>query len=375
MHVEAHEPVGELRRHAKSQRDARMRIRLQAVVLAREGKTAPDIASSLGAARRPVQEWVARYNRRGVEGLRDGEHTGRPPRLAADRHDQLKARRTRARCGPTGCARSAPRTCGASWSASSAWPTPPRTCTSSCTAWATAAWRPGRVTGWRTRRRGRLLKKRHRRGRPGPRAHPDERVEVFFEDEARFGQQGTLTRTWARTGSRPTTVRQTQYDYLWVLTAACPASGQSVGLVSPSLNAGVINVFLAQMSRELPSDVHAILISEGAGFHTAGAVRVPANITLLKLPPYSPELNPVENLWHYLRSHHWSNRSYRNYDELFEAATEAWRAVCLDDDLIRTVCVAPYVRERGLRRMRIRLHPEARPVAEHGRDRAERVRA
>ena len=170
---------------------------------------------------------------------------------------------------------------------------------------------------------------------------------MFSEDEARFGRQGTLTRTRARTGSRPTAVRQTQYDYLWVLTAACPASGQSVGLISPSLNAGVINVFLAQMSRELPPDVHAVLIWDGAGFHTAGAVRVPANITLLKLPPYSPELNPVENLWHYLRSHHWSNRSYRDYDELFEAATEAWRAVCLDDDLMKTVCAAPYVRERA----------------------------
>ena len=132
-----------------------------------------------------------------------------------------------------------------------------------------------------------------------------------------------------------------------MLTAACPASGQSVGLVSPSLNAGVINLFLAQMSRELPPDVHAVLIWDGAGFHTAGAVRVPENITLLKLPPYSPELNPVENLWHYLRSHHWSNRSYRDYDELFDAATAAWRAVCLDDDLIKTVCAAPYIQERA----------------------------
>jgi putative transposase len=132
-----------------------------------------------------------------------------------------------------------------------------------------------------------------------------------------------------------------------VLTAACPASGQSVGLVSPSLNAGVINLFLAQMSRELPADVHAVLIWDGAGFHRAGAVRVPANITLLKLPPYSPELNPVENLWHYLRSHHWSNRSYRDYDELFDAATQAWRVVCLDHDLIKTACAAPYIRERA----------------------------
>jgi transposase len=174
-------------------------------------------------------------------------------------------------------------------------------------------------------------------------AHPDKRVEVFFEDEARFGQQGTLTRTWARTGSRPTAVRQTQYDYLWVLTAACPGTGQSIGLISPTLNAKVINLFLAQMSRELAPDVHAVLIWDGAGFHTAGEVKLPANITLLKLPPYSPELNPIENLWHYLRSHHWSNRFYRDYDELFDAATQAWRVVCLNDELIKTVCSAPYL--------------------------------
>ena len=92
MQVEAHESVEELKRYAKAQRDARVRIRLQAVVLAREGKTAPEIAAALGAARRPVQEWVARYNRAGVEGLRDAAHTGRPPRLDAGRCEQLKAR-------------------------------------------------------------------------------------------------------------------------------------------------------------------------------------------------------------------------------------------------------------------------------------------
>ena len=178
-------------------------------------------------------------------------------------------------------------------------------------------------------------------------AHPGKRVEVFFEDEARFGQQGTLTRTWARTGSRPTAVRQTQYDYLWVLTAACPGSGQSIGLISPALNAKVINVFLKQMSRELKPDVQAVLIWDGAGFHTASEVKVPDNITLVKLPPYSPELNPIENLWHYLRSHHWSNRFYRDYDALFEAATDAWRKVCMNDELIKTVCSAPYILERA----------------------------
>jgi transposase len=170
---------------------------------------------------------------------------------------------------------------------------------------------------------------------------------VWFQDEARFGQQGTLTRVWARTGSRPTAVRQTQYQYLWVLCAACPVSGESVGLISPALNTQVINVFLDQMSRELKPDTHAVLIWDGAGFHRANELKVPANITLLQLPPYTPELNPIENLWHYLRSHCWSNRFYCDYDELFHAATDAWRKVCLHDELIKTVCAAPYLTERA----------------------------
>jgi hypothetical protein len=138
-------------------------------------------------------------------------------------------------------------------------------------------------------------------------------------------------------------VRQTQYDYLYVLTAACPATGDAVGMISPVLNTKVVNLFLAQMSRELPADVQAVMIWDGAGYHTAGELKVPANITLLRLPPYSPELNPAENLWHYLRSHHWSNRFYKDYDDLFDAATTAWREICLDPALIKTICSAPYL--------------------------------
>jgi transposase len=74
-----------------------------------------------------------------------------------------------------------------------------------------------------------------------------------------------------------------------------------------------MNVFLEQFSRELPANVHAVMILDQAGFHTAKALQVPTNVTLIMLPPYSPELNPTENLWHYLRSHYWSNRSYDDY--------------------------------------------------------------
>src|SRR6202165_5821048 len=85
--------------------------------------------------------------------------------------------------------------------------------------------------------------------------------------------------------------------------------------------------------------------TDGAGYHTSGDLSVPSNISLIQLPPYSPELNPGENLWHYLRAHHWSNRPYRDYDELQEEAVRSLCKVCEDPETIKTVCNAPYIRK------------------------------
>ncbi len=86
------------------------------------------------------------------------------------------------------------------------------------------------------------------------------------------------------------------------------------------------------------------MLWDGAGFHTSKKLRVPDNITVIQLPPYSPELNPMENLWHYLKSHYWSNRAYADYEELEEAAIDAWRTAVLDPELMKTVCNAPYLK-------------------------------
>jgi hypothetical protein len=177
--------------------------------------------------------------------------------------------------------------------------------------------------------------------------HPGEEVQVWTQDEARFGQKGTLTRVWARRGSRPRRVRQDGRESLYVLTAVCAASGAAVGLVMPELNTTVVNLFLEEFSRQLAPGVHAVLLWDNAGYHTCGGLVVPPNVSLIGLLPYSPELNPVENLWHYLRSHHWSHRVYLDYEALRDAATESWRAVCLDPEKIRSICAAPYLSERG----------------------------
>ena len=167
------------------------------------------------------------------------------------------------------------------------------------------------------------------------------RVRVFFMDEARFGQQGTLTRVWARTGSRPTAVKQTRYEWLYLYAAVEPATGASVALEAPHVNTEAMSVFLRMLGAELGPKDHAVLIMDRAGWHKSKTLAVPGNITVLLLPPYSPELNPVENLWHYLRSHYLSNRAYADYPDLLDAGAQAWQK--LTPELLRRVCACSYL--------------------------------
>ena len=132
-----------------------------------------------------------------------------------------------------------------------------------------------------------------------------------------------------------------------MLGAACPQTGQTVGLLSPHINTELINTFLEQFARQIDPDVHVVMIWDRAGFHCAKNLQIPDNITILPLPPYSPELNPMENLWHYLRSHYWANQEYKDYDALSDAACDAWQKTCLDKDTIKTVCNAPYLERAG----------------------------
>lgn len=148
---------------------------------------------------------------------------------------------------------------------------------------------------------------------------------------------------WAPRGSRPSAPKQTAYGNLHVLSAVCPSSGRAEGLVSPKLNAPVVQTFLDQLSATIPARVHVVLVWDGAGYHVAKRLRVPSNLSVVRLPPYSPELNPVERLWLYLRSHYWSNRVYPDIDALEAAAVSGWRAVCLHPDRIKTICRCEYL--------------------------------
>lgn len=151
-----------------------------------------------------------------------------------------------------------------------------------------------------------------------------ERIEIWFQDECRIGQQGTLTRCWAPTGSRPTAVKQTAYEWIYLFGAVNPLTGASSALLAPTVNTEYMNHHLRFISEQVGPDVQVILVLDQAGWHKARALKVPENISLLYLPSYSPELNAIERLWDYLKSHHLSNRAYADYNDLLNACTEAW---------------------------------------------------
>lgn len=150
-------------------------------------------------------------------------------------------------------------------------------------------------------------------------------LEVWWQDEARVGQQGTLTCVWARRGSRPPAPRDPRCSWASLFGAVCPRRGVGAGRVLPVAHTAMMNLPLAEISRHAAPGAHAVLVIDGAGWpRTGGRLRVPDNITLLRLPPSSPELNPVENVRAYLRGNKLSNRVFDTYNAIVHACCNAW---------------------------------------------------
>jgi hypothetical protein len=163
-------------------------------------------------------------------------------------------------------------------------------------------------------------------------------LEIWFQDEARDGQQGTLTRLWARRGSRPPAPRDQRHHWVYLFGAVCPARATGAALVLPSVNAELMNLHLAEISRCVAIGAHAVLVLDGAGWHQSGGrLAVPQNISLMPLPPYAPELNPVENIWEYLRGNLLSHRVWETYSDIFEACCLAWNSLIQTPERIASI--------------------------------------
>ena len=325
---------------AKSGDGAQVR-RLLAIALILEGRSRTEAAELSGMDRQTLSDWVPRYNAAGIAGLSSSRRSpGRPPFLNPAQMAELKALVIK---GPD-----------------------PET---------------DRVVRWRCvdlqgevaerfavtvdeRTIGKWLRKldfTRLQPRPfHPRKNADAQetfkqslagllkyyllssvadpIEIWFQDEARVGQKGTHAYVWALIGSRPPMVRDNRHDSAYLYGAICPARGVGAAVIMPAANAEGMNEHLKEISTQVASGAHAALICDGAGWHQLGGkLRVPDNITLVPLPPYAPELNPMENVWAYLRANKLCNLVWDSYEAIVQVCKQAWDFLITDPARIRSI--------------------------------------
>jgi len=149
-----------------------------------------------------------------------------------------------------------------------------------------------------------------------------ENIRVMFQDEGRFGRISLPRRCWAPPGIRPICASQIIREYIYAYSAISPADGAVDSLIAPRADADVMAIFLQQVAERFNDDF-IIMFMDKAAWHTAGKLKVPENMKLFFLPPYSPQLNPVEHLWKEIREKYFANVVFESIDAVEHRLTDA----------------------------------------------------
>ena len=112
----------------------------------------------------------------------------------------------------------------------------------------------------------------------------------------------------------------------------------------PHADTEAMNAHLVEISRTVAEGAHAILVLDGAGWHGSKALRIPENITLVLLPPYAPELNPIENVWAYLRANRLAISVFETYDEIVTQCCDAWNLFAGDTATVQSITSRDYAK-------------------------------
>lgn len=148
---------------------------------------------------------------------------------------------------------------------------------------------------------------------------------------------------WWTKGQRPPGLCDKRFTFAYIFAAVRPATDRAFALVLPEVSTAAMNLFLAAFADTLAPDEHAVLVLDQAGWHVANAMEVPVNVSLVSLPPYSPELNPVERVWLHLRERYLSHRLHDDYDAIVGAACTAWNDLRADTGRLASLTAFPWL--------------------------------
>jgi len=158
---------------------------------------------------------------------------------------------------------------------------------------------------------------------------------VWFQDEARVGQQGRLTRIWGEKGKRLRLMKGLDFEYAYIYGAICPERDCGEAIVIKSIGKEAMQHHLEAISQRIPEGRHGALVMDKAPWHRS--LKVPQNITIIHLPSYSPECNPHENIWEYVRGNFLSNPTYKDLDHIVDVCCQAWNYLCQEKGRIASI--------------------------------------
>src|SRR3974377_2224208 len=173
-------------------------------------------------------------------------------------------------------------------------------------------------------------------------ARRGRRLRIMFTDEARFGRMNRPRPCWAPIGTRPEVAAQLIREYIYLYGAVSPKDGTCVYLIMPNSNTANFQAFLDVLARKFPRQ-DILLILDGAPNHRCSDLAVPDNITLLYLPPYSPELNPKENLWDEIREKIFKKHALKSMAERRAQLRQAVLYIERNPELVRSITSFPYI--------------------------------
>ena len=164
----------------------------------------------------------------------------------------------------------------------------------------------------------------------------------MFQDEARFGRISETRYCWCPKPFRPVCQAMVTQEYTYAYAAVSVADGGLDTLILPNVNTSCMQVFIDEVATRHPNH-RVIMIADGAGWHRSDSLVQPENMRLVKLPPYAPELNPVEHLWDDLREKSFHNRVFKSIDALEDHLEVSLRNMELDNSRVHSIVAWPWI--------------------------------
>ncbi len=164
----------------------------------------------------------------------------------------------------------------------------------------------------------------------------------MFQDEAGFGRINKPKYCWCKKGQRATVPSHHIREYRYVYGAVDPIDGDSVFLVMPNCDTDCMNVFLKEISKK-HEDEYIVLICDGAVWHKSKRLEIPKNIQIMHIPPYTPEMNPIEQIWKQIRTMGFKNEVFATLEKVIQRLCETINK--LTKEMIKSITGRQWIKD------------------------------